>query len=55
MNKFSWKITSIKMLFQYFQNDTFLMTNIEHCDKSICRPGNIPCNSWEHINIIIIL
>ena len=21
------------------------------CDKSICRPGNIPCNSWEHYQL----
>ena len=22
-----------------------------HCDKSICRPGNIPCSSWEHYQL----
>ena len=22
-----------------------------YCDKSICRPGKIPCNSWEHYKL----
>ena len=22
-----------------------------HCDKSIWRPGKLPCNSWEHYQI----
>ena len=22
-----------------------------HCDKSICRPCTIPCNSWEHYHL----
>ena len=23
-----------------------------HCDKSICRPGNIPCHSWEYYQLL---
>ena len=25
--------------------------SIQHCDKSIWRPGNIPCYSWEHYQL----